>query len=82
MRARQRFVAQELDVGREITVHNGFLAQQVSAQVFLVVIAEHSSDGGIVPVALKGSHRAEEICARGDTDAQPQAGRELLCQSF
>jgi len=67
-----RAVAEQLDAGRDVAVFDGLLAQQVRAQVLLVVVGEDRRDDGVGAEPLLDEHGAEEVGAPGDADTQAE----------
>jgi len=75
--AREGAEADEFDVRREVGGADGFLAEQVRAEVLLVAVREHRDDRGARAERVLHLERPEEVCARRDADGEAMV-RELL----
>lgn len=73
-----RAEAAEVDLPCSVLGLDGFVAQQIGAEVLLVGVAEDRHDHGVVSEFVLHGERGEEVGAARDADAEPQVGRELL----
>ena len=69
--------ADEFDVRREVGGADGFLTEEVRAEVLLVAVREHRDDRGARAERVLHLERPEEVCARRDADGEAMV-RELL----
>ena len=73
---------QQLDVRREEIIFFRLDFRVVRAQVLLVIVHENRDDRGFfgffVAQSVEEFHRAEEVPAGGDPNAQPQIAGKLL----
>lgn len=72
----RRFDAQQLDFGREVAGADGFVAQEIGAQVLLVAVAEDGGDGGVGAEVLLDLEGAEEVRSGRDADRQSELSGE------
>src|ERR1035437_5192386 len=70
--------SEELDTRRPVSRLDGFLTQQVRAQVLLVRVAEHRGHHGVLAEGVLRQHRREEVAAAGDADPEPELAGEFL----
>ena len=76
--AADRTQPKQLDVRREVVLAHRLVVHERGAQVFLVVVAENSNDGGVWRDFVLGAQSGKQVAAGRDSHDYAKIESELL----